>query len=401
MAKPIRFIPVKTKHGWRLNIPPKLSESGKRERHFFPKKKLADAAGDDLKSKIETFGIQARAISPSLAEKATIAAALLEPYGVDILEAAKIVAATREKEKASQTLDDAEASWRDSYKGLRPKTKENYKSTTDLLSKKLGGRLLATITAEELQAAIAPKGTPQPTAAGRIRNAKAFWNYSAGKGWCVAETFKGVVTPPKDDEHDEIGFLTPEATECLLRVAEEHFPKAVSTYAIQFFGGVRVAESGRLEEEHADLEGIQIPKGVAKKKARRHITPNETLATWLKYYPFKHCKNWREVNIACRRLAGWSVQSKILNDRIKAGKMMPLPKPTRGIWPQNAIRHSHATYAIASGMQVDRLLFEFGHSGDVDLLKSHYAGRASKKQALVYYAIAPNGQIIEPLDVDE
>ncbi len=270
-----------------------------------------------------------------------------------------------------------------------------------MLIEKLGGRLLATITAEELQAAIAPEGTPTPTAAGRIRDAKAFWNYSAGKRWCAAETFKGVVTPRRKDEDDEIVFLTTEATACLLRVAEEHFPKAVSTYAIQFFGGVRVAESGRLEEEHADVEGIQIPKGVAKKKARRHITPNATLATWLKYYPFEHCKNWREVNIACRRLAGWSVQSKILNDRIKAGKMKPLPKPTRGTWPQNAIRHSHATYAIASGMPLERLLFEFGHSGDVDMLRSHYAGRASKKQALGYYAIAPKGQVIEQLKIDE
>ena len=35
--------------------------------------------------------------------------------------------------------------------------------------------------------------------------------------------------------------------------------------------------------------------------------------------------------------------------------MMPLPKPTRGTWPQNAIRHSHATYAIASGMPLDEV----------------------------------------------
>ena len=80
--------------------------------------------------------------------------------------------------------------------------------------------------------------------------------------------------------------------------------------------------------------------------------------------------------------------------------MMPLPEATRGRWPQNAIRHSHASYAVASGMPLERLLFEFGHSGDVDMLKSHYAGRASRKQALAYYAIAPKGKVIEPISGD-
>lgn len=400
MAKRALFTPKNTKHGWRLNIPPTFSETGVRQQLFYRTQELAKKAAKVMNAKREDFGKQARAISASLSEKAVAAAALLAPYEIDILEAAKIVAAMRERERESRTVEDAEVSWRASYERLRPKTKANYKSTSTILCNALGKRLLATITAEEIQAAIAPDGTPVPTAAGHIRNAKAFWNYSAKKGWCVAETFKKVEMPQQNDEHDEIVFLSREETECLLRVAEEHFPKAVSTYAIQFFGGVRVGESGRLEEEHADSEGIQIPKGVAKKRSRRHITSSATLATWLKYYPFKHCANWCEVNAACRRLAGWDVQSTILNRRIKAGKMKPLPSPKRGKWPQNAIRHSHATYAVASGMPIQRLLFEFGHSGDVDLLKKHYAGRATMKQALAYLAIAPKGKVIEPLEID-
>ncbi len=400
MAKKARFTPKNTKHGWRINIPPKYSDTGVRQQLFYRTQVLAKAAAAEMETKRDEFGNQARAISASLAEKAVAAAALLSPFGVDILEAAKIVVTMREKERASRTVEDAEVSWRDSYEELRVKTKANYKSTSAILCKTLGKRLLATISAEEIQEAIAPPGTPVPTAAGHIRNAKAFWNYSARKGWCAAETFKGVVMPRRNDDHDEIAFLTTEETECLLRVAEEHFPKAVSTYAIQFFGGVRVGESGRLMEKHADIEGIQIPKGVAKKRSRRHITSSDTLATWLKYYPFKPCPNWCEVNAACRRLAGWDVQSTILNRRIDAGKMVPLAPPKRGKWPQNAIRHSHATYAVASGMPIDRLLFEFGHSGDVDLLKKHYAGRTSRKMALEYLAIAPKGKEIEALEIE-
>ena len=45
MAKPARFTPKQTPHGWRINIPPKFSESGKRNRFHYPSKNAAlDAA---------------------------------------------------------------------------------------------------------------------------------------------------------------------------------------------------------------------------------------------------------------------------------------------------------------------------------------------------------------------
>ena len=106
------------------------------------------------------------------------------------------------------------------------------------------------------------------------------------------------------------------------------------------------------------------------------------------------------MNAACRRLAGWNVSARILNDRVKAKTMEPLPPPTRGRWPQNAIRHSHASYAVASGVPLDSLLFEFGHAGDATLLRQHYLGRAPKKEALKYFAIAPEGmEIPQKLEV--
>lgn len=401
MAKPIRLTPKKVKNGvgWRINIPEKISETGERQQLFYRTQALALAAADEFKAQRDMFGNQAKAISPSLAEKATAAALLLAPYGLDVLEAAKIAIGIRERDGASKTMNDAANAWLASCEGLRPRTIYNYKLTTDRMAGTLDGRLLSTITADEIKAAVAPAGTPAPAAHERLRNAKAFWNYSAGKGWCVAEVFKKVEMPRTKSDADEIHILAPEAAECLLRIAEQHFPKAVATYAIQFFAGIRVAESGRLEEEHAGIEGIDLPKGVTKKGSRRHITPNATLAAWLERYPFEPCPNWREVNAACRRLAGWNVSARILNDRVKVGTMEPLSAPTRGRWPQNAIRHSHASYAVASGVPLESLLFEFGHTGDATLLRQHYVGRASKKQALEYFAIGPDGTKLTHLKI--
>ena len=71
--------------------------------------------------------------------------------------------------------------------------------------------------------------------------------------------------------------------------------------------------------------------------------------------------------------------------------MKTLPKPHRGRWPQNVLRHSQASYAIAAGTPLETLLFEFGHSGGPALLRQHYVGKASKKDALQYFAILPAG----------
>ena len=197
--------------------------------------------------------------------------------------------------------------------------------------------------------------------------------------------------PKASKESAEIEILTPADAEALLRIAEEHFPQAVASFALQLFAGIRAEEIVRMEKGHVTADGIDLPASVTKKGRRRHITPSATLAAWLAKHPFKPCLNWRETSAACRRLAGWDVVSAILNERVRVGTLKTLPEITRGRWPQNALRHSHASYAVASGVALETLLFEFGHTGNASVLRTHYVGRASKKQALEFFAIVPEG----------
>jgi len=231
-----------------------------------------------------------------------------------------------------------------------------------------------------------------------IRNAKAFWRYSARKGWCQVETFGGIESPKASRDGQEIAILTPAECEILLRTAETHFPQAVPLFALQLFAGIRVEEITRMEAGHVTADGIDLPASVTKKGRRRHITPSKTLAAWLEKYPFAPCSNWRETSAACRRIAGWDVVSVILKERLRVKTMEPLAEPTLGRWPQNALRHSHASYAVASGVPLESLLFEFGHAGSPTLLRQHYVGRASKKQALEFFTIAPEGVEIPTME---
>ena len=82
MPRQAKFRPVRTPgKGWRLNVPACLAVSGHRERYFFRSKELALAEAGKLRERLETFGTQSSAISPSLAEQATAAASLLVPLG--------------------------------------------------------------------------------------------------------------------------------------------------------------------------------------------------------------------------------------------------------------------------------------------------------------------------------
>jgi site-specific recombinase XerD len=233
---------------------------------------------------------------------------------------------------------------------------------------------------------------------GRIRNARAFWRWAAKKGWCDADVFKAVEVPKTGRHQNEIAILTPTEAKCLLEVAEAHYPDAVASYALQLFAGIRVEELRRLEARHVTEGGIEMSADITKKGRRRHINPNPTLSAWLATYPYSPCPNWREVDKACRRLAGWDLGSRLLEKQAaqaaaeNGSEPEQLPAPTLGQWPQNALRHSHASYAVAAGVPLESLLFEFGHTQNPSVLREHYVGRASRKDAIEFFKIGPKGE---------
>ena len=387
----------KTSGAWVINVPASITATGKREQHFFKTRDLAKAHGAKLREKFFADGAKSNAITPTLADDATAAAAVLEPWGVSLLEAARAYATTREREAASKPLAEATAAWLLSCDHLRQATLTGYKQTVGKLEAALGDKTLANITTEELQGVITGGTTPS-VAAHRYRHARAFWRWSCGKGWCQPEALDKVELP-KLKKDGEIETLTPEQAETLLRVAETHFPAAVASYALQLFAGIRVEELARLDAENVTPDGIELGAAITKKGRRRHITLSKTLAAWLAKHPFEPCPNWRRVDRACRYLAGWGVAPPpelVTVPEPKKGEKLP----PRSDWPSNALRHSHATYAVASGTPLETLLFEFGHTGNANVLRAHYVGRASKKQALDFFAIRPEGETAAPVQLE-
>jgi integrase len=397
MPKPPKFAFTQTPKGWRVRVPKSLSDTGKDQARFFPSRRKAEDFAKSLREQYRSHGEGTSVLPPRVADDAFRAWMMLEPHGVSLTEAARAMVTKLDAVARSVKIEVALQAWEDNCEArkLRAETVASYKATAKKLLTAFTGRILAEIPGAEVGPAIKGKSYEL-----HRRNASAFWRWSAKppRRWCDAAEFAEVEALRVKNEND-IGVLTPEQAETLLRTAEKYFPEAVPIYALGLFGGPRKRETMRLEEDDVSSEGVEIGKAVAKKNRRRHIPMNDTLKAWLEAYPFVPCPNWVEKDKIVRRLAGWDVKPHKVMFRtavmIEAG-ITPknLPPAEFGPWPRNAIRHTHASAEVANGATMEDLLFRFGHSGSVEILRSHYVGRYTKKQAIALLSLGPRGSVV-------
>jgi integrase len=165
----------------------------------------------------------------------------------------------------------------------------------------------------------------------------------------------------------EIGILTVEQTARLLETAPAEL---VPYIAIGAFAGLRRAELERLDWKEIDLEENQIEVTAKKAKSarRRLIKVQPNLAKWLQPYAQLSGNvtppNYRELLDAARERAA-------ITD-----------------WPQNALRHSFASYHLATFNDAAALALELGHTNS-NLVFQHYRQLVKPKQAERYWKIAP------------
>lgn len=373
------FAVKETPKGWRVRVPASISETGKDQARFFGNRREAQDFARGLRDDYRAHGEASRVLPPKVADDALRAWRLLEPFGLSIMDAALEVVEERKKLEGSKILKDAVSEWSrfNEFNRLRESTLKSYRLTMSLVEKVHGERLLAEITPQEFSESINGKSY-----ALNRRNLSAMLRWSARppRRWCEAERILEEI-PIQRVRHDrDVSVLAPEEVEALLRSAENHYPEMVAVYAIGFFAGVRVEERKRMDFLSITEDGIEITSKIAKRRRRRFIPRTEALTAWLDRYPFARCSNFKEKDKAIRRLAGWDVSTRLLDKP---------PKPTRGKWPKNVIRHTHASVEIARGATLEDLLFRFGHTASAETLRSHYVGRYARSDAEKVLALRP------------
>jgi integrase len=389
MGRKPTFRYQKTPRGWKVELPASISPSRERERVYHKTRDAAKEYALKLKTDYESHGSNATAIRPSLAEDAVKAAEILEPYGISLTEAAKRIQAIEEELAASSVLEKAIEEFRRQKEAMSESQVNAYGyMATDLITD-FSGRKLASITGAELLTHVDAHTGGPASYNHRIRLLKAFWRWCAKlpRGWCDIRTTE--VLEKKETAARPVEILTAVEARKLLSTAEQHYPDCVPAYALAMFTGLRQAELERLAPEDISDEGIRLPAISTKTGRRRFIQMPKPLAVWLKKYPIGETvlpSNWTRKDKAVRRLAGWKVWSDMVEP--------PEPEDSLPKWPENALRHTHASTMVVLGKPLDDLTFEFGHSGGAAVLKSHYVGVMPRSEAEKIWSIGPHGTTI-------
>lgn len=387
MARPARFKFTKTDRGYLVNVTAKHSATGRREQRYFKTRDQASAFASDLREKAQEHGSQALAISPSLAEQATKAVELLKPFKVSLLDVVGAYVANELERQASVTVEEATASFKIAKEGMSEKHQTAIHYACRHLVEDFPGKLMSDISSKELAKHVSKRTSGPASFNTKRRKLVTLWNWAAAdsRQWCKAKVAGNIEIA--EAVTSEIGILSSKEAASIMKTAEKYFPECVPAFAIALFTGMRQAELERLKPEDITEDGVKVPASSAKTKRRRFIEMSSQLAAWLDAYPIGETvcpPNWRRKEIAVRRRAGWRVWSSLVEPN-KPPKTLPE-------WPQNALRHTHATVALATGATLEDLTFSFGHTGGSAMLKQHYAGAITKREAVAIKRIGPNGK---------
>lgn len=382
MARRAEFKPKQTNAGWMVSCPPSLSESGKRERHFFKNRDLARDYAANLKERVAKHGSAALTIKPSMAEDASKAAEILEPYSITLEQAARFYKQHHDRRAKVPTLDEA---WE---AGLWKRQNRRTRTLTDLRKwqRALPDWFMQMncyeIGPDDISNAL-NEVTSGPTHwAGGLRYISSIFGDLKKSGKLDKNPASHVLKPDKPESGDVVVYSVKELKN-LLKACKD-YPKGEADrlckacavpFAFMAFAGIRPDETAKLKWEDVKVEKglIRVGGRIAKKKYIRNVRIQPTLQAWIDTVPPED----RKGSITPPR---W--ERKAAKVRKKAG--------IDGHEKQDALRHSFGSYLFATENDLNALKLDMGH-GHENVFFEHYRTLIDKADALPYWQVLPKG----------
>ena len=354
MPKRAEIQPFKTEQGWRVNIPKSMSADGKRHKKYFETQPAAERYAAKLRSKYMQ-GVRGSVLPLTVATQAQEALRLLEPTGVGLVEAAKIVArqmsASGASEKFSARYDRAVAANKDRWSHrYRLEMKRMPRWLTAGFFDLPCGSLDRAASEEDL---VADRPLKRSTIDARTTRVLAVLNYRE-----------------RHRRSGEIQILTVSEVEAVLghcKTAEER-----RLVALLAFAGIRPdAESGeiaRLDWEAVGANEIYIAPSVSKTGSDRHIPITPRLRELLKGHPESgpvRPAQWRRSWQRIRKAAG--------------------------LGGQDVLRHSFASHYLAATDEAQAKA-AMGHTAGSSTLFRHYRRAVTQADGLAYFLLKPSSK---------
>ena len=191
------------------------------------------------------------------------------------------------------------------------------------------------------------------------------------RGWCDSNPISKVDRPIVRE--NTIHILTPPEINNLIRTASGYEQgKCLAAVGIMLYAGIRPNEVTRLRWGQVDLQeqAIYILPQHSKTGGARRVTIHKPLLQILQHHagedsqkicPPNWLKHWREL----RHAAGWNEDKK---------------------WPQDALRHTFASYHLSHFRSFAELQLEIGHR-DASLLRTRYVDQRGVQAAAQFWNV--------------
>lgn len=315
-------------------------------------------------------------LTPQEKAEAREAIEILQGSGVSLVEAAR-VAVGRSSAIARLTFEESARRFFKSRLSsrLRSATVAWYEQQLDPMIDHWSGRPLTSITRKEILKYL----EVCPSAPHRYRAMRALFRFAREQEppWLAVDPTEGL-KPPRKGGQSEVGILAVEEVEALMNKDSAWRP----ALALMLFAGIRPHEicgKGKpwLKWGSIDIDSriIRIPAANAK-TGKARVLEDLPENIWSFLDPGK-----RDENIS----PGAALSCSGYAQRVMGYKG---PKDARlKPWPQDAMRHSFATYHLAKYSDPGKTSLLMGHEGSTALIYRHYRGLATKAEAERFFGI--------------
>jgi integrase len=349
--------------------------NGQRVREAYSTKGEAETRAAEIRTQVENEGRAAFNLPTDVRVEAQKAVEKLAPHSASITEAVdfyvehvlKYRNAPTVAEIVKRLVTEAEGNKR------RDRTVKDLRMRLEQFAKTFSDRQLSSITREELAAWL---NDPTLSARSRINyatKASQLYNFAIRNQWAEYNIAASIPRPTAEDAEPEI-FTAEQAARLLERAAEYDLLPYV---AIGLFAGLRSAELLRLDWSAVKFteRSIIIGANVAKKRSRRVVEINDTLAGWLP---------------GCAKTKGPVVE---LPDQRTLYKRLAELATAAGLqkWADNGLRHSCASYSLALTGDAVRVAYQLGNSAD--MIHRHYKALVTKADAERFWNLRPAADV--------
>jgi integrase len=364
---------------WVVNVPPHLSDTGKRSQLFFDTKKLADIECSRIKAKKDRFGLSLMNLSQEQLRQATAAFKLLDPFQVELLDAVNEFISGHKQRTASISFRDLFEQFLAAKSDRNPAYLRELKITLNRFTD-LHGKMVCDIASQELGSLLAPlsPGARNPI----LRYWRAVFNFGIKRGYLLKNPIAGL----DFDRRPRLEVVTVPVGQVagMFQHALNHDLELLPYLTLGFFCGIRPeGELPKLEWSDISEGSITIRPEVSKTNRRRFVDLSDNAKGWLSAYAARggvmsgKVVSFNASELRTHRTANWGHVVGVTEE----GK----PKQK---WPHQGMRHTYCSNWLAQNKDVNKLVLQSGHDS-VDTMWRAYHKGTPEAEAAKFWAMNP------------